>query len=80
MIGVRVYTSCMTPPAITLDWSGLLTASGATEQSIQALVEWVRLSPAPQALRVVLPRSQRSSLVIRAQRGLLGSGCTVMRK
>ena len=71
-----VHSSHMSP-AIVLDGSSLLTSSN---EHTEAFVEWIRRSPSPAAIRVVLPVSiRRNPVGTRLQRTLLAAGCRVTR-
>lgn len=64
-------------PAIILDGSSLLTSP---VEHAEAFVEWIRRSPMPSAIRVVLPlSSRRNPIGTQLQRALLSSGCRVTR-
>ncbi len=68
-------------PSITLDWSLLFRDALPAAETIDAMVQWVRASPRPQAIRVVLPHSRAlQSVTSSLTRSLQTSGCTITRK
>lgn len=81
--GVRVYTLRMSPtlPMMTLDWSLLFRDATPAAETLDAMVQWVRSYPRPQALRVVLPHSRASQQVTTSlARTLQTTGCTITRR
>ena len=68
-------------PSITLDWSLLFRDAEPATEMIDAMVQWVRASPRPQSIRVVLPHSFALQRVTTSlTRTLQTTGCTITRK
>lgn len=64
-------------PRVVIDWADIALDSTGVGAALEMLLEWVRTSPEPSAIQVVLPPVRRSADARRLQGSLQSLGCTV---